>query len=39
MKTITTLSRQVTGDVSVSGLIVAGGTAYMLDMKGGRTSP
>jgi type II secretory pathway pseudopilin PulG len=36
MKTITTLSRQVTGDVSISSLIVSGGTAYLLDSKGGR---
>ena len=36
MNTVTTLSKQVTGDVSVSNLIIAGGTAYMLDSKGGR---
>jgi hypothetical protein len=33
---ITTLSRQVTGEVSVTSLTVDGGIAYMLDSAGGR---
>ena len=33
---ITTLSRQITGDVDVKALTVDGGVAYMLDSAGGR---
>jgi DNA-binding beta-propeller fold protein YncE len=36
MTTVTTLSRQITGDVSVNALTVAGGRAYMVDSRGGR---
>ncbi len=36
MTTVTTLGRQITGEVSVESLVVAGGTAYMLDAKGKR---
>jgi hypothetical protein len=36
MNTLTTLSKQVTGDVQISGTIVQGGTVYLLDTKGGR---
>lgn len=34
--TVTTLSRQITGAVSIEGLVVAGGSAYLLDTRGGR---
>ncbi len=33
---ITTLSRQITGDVDVTSLTIDGGVAYMLDSAGGR---
>ena len=36
MTAVATLSRQVTGEVSIEGLEVAGGNAYLLDAKGGR---
>ena len=36
MRTVTTLSRQITGEVSIRSLAVAGSTAYLLDAKGGR---
>jgi hypothetical protein len=36
MNTLTTLSKQVTGEVQISGTIVQGGTVYLLDVKGGR---
>lgn len=36
MTTVTTLSRQVTGDISVERLVVAGGVAYVLDSRGRR---
>jgi hypothetical protein len=36
LTSVVTLSRQVTGDVSVSSVIVRGGSAYMLDTRGGR---
>jgi hypothetical protein len=36
LTTVTTLGRQLTGEVSLEGLSVAGGSAYILDAKGGR---
>jgi hypothetical protein len=36
MTPVTTLSRQVTGDVSIEALMVVAGNAYLLDSKGGR---
>ena len=36
MTTVTTLGRQITGEVSVEAVVVAGGSAYLLDVKGGR---
>jgi hypothetical protein len=36
MTTVTTLSSQITGDISISGLTVHAGKAYMVDTKGGR---
>ena len=36
MTTVTTLSRQVTGEVSVEEMTLAGRSAYLLDSKGGR---
>lgn len=36
MTTVTTLSRQVTGEVSLDSMVVAAGNAYLLDSKGGR---
>ncbi|HWO73028.1 MAG TPA: hypothetical protein VNN21_05665 [Dehalococcoidia bacterium] len=36
LTTVTTLSRQVTGELSVSALTVHAGTAYLLDTKGRR---
>ncbi len=36
MTTVTSLSSQITGDISISGLTVHAGEAYMVDTKGGR---
>ena len=36
LTTITTLSGQLTGEVSIEGFTVAGGIAYLLDARGGR---
>ncbi|MGE0687093.1 MAG: hypothetical protein AB7P33_10130 [Dehalococcoidia bacterium] len=36
MTTVTTISRQVTGEVSLDSMVVAGGNAFLLDSKGGR---
>ena len=36
MNTLTTLSKQVTGEVQIVSTIVQGGNVYMLDTKGGR---
>lgn len=36
MTTVASLSRQITGEVSITRLLVAGGRAYMLDAAGGR---
>jgi hypothetical protein len=36
MQTLTTLGRQVTGDVAIDRLVVAGGAAFMLDSRGRR---
>ncbi len=36
MTTVTTLSRQVTGEVSLDAMVIAGRNAFILDGKGGR---
>lgn len=36
MTTITTLSKQLTGDMSIDAIAVGGGTAYLLDSRGQR---
>jgi hypothetical protein len=36
MTTVTTLSRQVTGEVSLDSMVIAGRNAFILDGKGGR---
>jgi hypothetical protein len=36
MQTVTTLGRQITGDISVGRVVVAGGNAYLLDTAGRR---
>ena len=36
LTTLTTLSGQITGEVSIEGLTIAAGSAYLLDSKGGR---
>jgi hypothetical protein len=36
MNTLTTLGKQVTGEVQIAGTIVQGGSVYLLDTKGGR---
>ena len=36
MQTVTTLGRQITGDVALDRMVVAGGNAYLLDSRGRR---
>jgi hypothetical protein len=36
VQTVTTLGRQVTGEIGVKDMVVAAGNAYLLDSKGGR---